>query len=62
MLAMIEYSLDLDIPDHVFENPIVRAMSDATTDIMTWPNVSNLIRAFEWTLISFELRISVHST
>nr|UPX76564.1 putative 1,11 carbon cyclization sesquiterpene synthase 104 [Hypholoma fasciculare] len=33
--ALVE---DLDIPDHVFENPIVRAMSDATTDIMTWPN------------------------
>jgi len=37
---MVEYSLDLDIPDHVFEHPIVQAMSDATTDIMTWPNVS----------------------
>ncbi|KJA21771.1 hypothetical protein HYPSUDRAFT_202683 [Hypholoma sublateritium FD-334 SS-4] len=36
--AMIEYSLDLDIPDYVFENSIVKAMSDATTDIMTWPN------------------------
>ncbi|KAJ3561482.1 hypothetical protein NP233_g10167 [Leucocoprinus birnbaumii] len=36
--AMIEYSLDLDIPDHVFEDPIVIAMSEATTDIMTWPN------------------------
>lgn len=38
--AMLEYSLDLDIPDYVFEDPIVKAMSDATTDIMTWPNVS----------------------
>jgi len=36
--AMVEYSLDLDIPDYVFEHPTIRAMSDATTDIMTWPN------------------------
>ncbi|KAF9476267.1 terpenoid synthase [Pholiota conissans] len=36
--AMVEYSLDLDIPDYVFKHPTVMAMSDATTDIMTWPN------------------------
>jgi len=36
---MIEYSLDLDLPDEVFENPIIKAMSDATNDLMTWPNV-----------------------
>lgn len=39
-IAMIEYSLDLDLPDEVFENPIIQAMSDVTTDLMTWPNVS----------------------
>lgn len=44
---MIEYSLDLDIPNDVFENPIVKAMSDATTDIMTWPNVSVMIQVSE---------------
>ncbi|KDR76843.1 hypothetical protein GALMADRAFT_25350, partial [Galerina marginata CBS 339.88] len=36
--AMVEYSLDLKIPDDVFNDPIVIAMSEATTDIMTWPN------------------------
>jgi hypothetical protein len=36
---MIEYSLDLDLPDVVFESPVIKAMSDATTDLMTWPNV-----------------------
>ncbi|KAG2145439.1 terpenoid synthase [Suillus bovinus] len=36
--AMVEYSLDLNLPDIVFENPIIKAMSDATTDLMTWPN------------------------
>ncbi|VDC00550.1 unnamed protein product [Peniophora sp. CBMAI 1063] len=36
--AMVEYSLDLDIPEYVFENEIMMAMSDAAIDIMTWPN------------------------
>ncbi|KAK7459648.1 hypothetical protein VKT23_009630 [Stygiomarasmius scandens] len=36
--AMIEYSLDIDLPDYVFEHPTIRAMSDATNDLMTWPN------------------------
>ncbi|KAF9232893.1 isoprenoid synthase domain-containing protein [Melanogaster broomeanus] len=36
--AVIEYSLDLDLPDEVFENPIIQAMSVATNDLMTWPN------------------------
>ncbi|KAK0475990.1 isoprenoid synthase domain-containing protein [Armillaria luteobubalina] len=36
---MVEYSLDLDIPDHVFDDPIVIAMSEAMNDIMTWPNL-----------------------
>ncbi|KAL0573035.1 hypothetical protein V5O48_008928 [Marasmius crinis-equi] len=36
--AMVEFSLDIDLPDYVFEDPIVIAMSHATTDIMTWPN------------------------
>lgn len=38
-IVFIEYSLDLDLPDEVFENPIIRAMSKATNDLMTWPNV-----------------------
>ncbi|KAK0452122.1 isoprenoid synthase domain-containing protein [Desarmillaria tabescens] len=36
--AMVEYSLDLNIPDYVFDDPIVIAMSEAITDILTWPN------------------------
>ncbi|KAF8991670.1 isoprenoid synthase domain-containing protein [Cyathus striatus] len=36
--AMVEYSLDIKIPDYVFQHPIMIAMSDATSDIMTWPN------------------------
>lgn len=40
---MVEYSLDIDLPDFVFEDPVVRAMSDAVNDIMTWPNVSSIL-------------------
>ncbi|KAF9255786.1 terpenoid synthase [Marasmius fiardii PR-910] len=36
--AMVEYSLEIDLPDYVFEDPIFVAMSQATSDIMTWPN------------------------
>nr|BBH51515.1 putative sesquiterpene synthase [Clitopilus sp.] len=36
--AMVEYSLDLDIPSYVWEHPVIVGMSQATSDIMTWPN------------------------
>jgi hypothetical protein len=51
VLAMIEYSLDLDLPDVVFESPIIKAMSDATTDLMTWPNVCHSFDVFWLVLI-----------
>ncbi|KAG6812292.1 hypothetical protein H0H92_003601 [Tricholoma furcatifolium] len=35
---MVEYSLDLDIPSFVWEHPVIIGMSQATSDIMTWPN------------------------
>ncbi len=37
---MVEYSLDLQIPEYVWEHPILQQMSKAVIDIMTWPNVS----------------------
>ncbi|KAF5374321.1 hypothetical protein D9758_004657 [Tetrapyrgos nigripes] len=36
--AMVEYSLDIDLPDYVFQDPTFIAMSQAISDIMTWPN------------------------
>ncbi|KAH8918639.1 terpenoid synthase, partial [Atractiella rhizophila] len=36
--AVVEYSIDLDLPEYVFDDPIMLAMADATNDIMTWPN------------------------
>jgi hypothetical protein len=39
LTAMVEYSLDLDIPDNVMKHPTVRALCDAACDAVTWPNV-----------------------
>ncbi|KAH9886928.1 terpenoid synthase [Cubamyces lactineus] len=36
--AMVEYSLDLQIPEYVWEHPVLQEMSKAVIDIMTWPN------------------------
>lgn len=36
---MVEYSLDLQIPEYVWEHPVLQEMSKAVIDIMTWPNV-----------------------
>ncbi|EJF60235.1 terpenoid synthase [Dichomitus squalens] len=36
--AMVEYSLDLQIPEYVWDDPVLQEMSKAVIDIMTWPN------------------------
>jgi hypothetical protein len=36
--AIIEYAVQADLPDSVFEHPTVIAMSETATDILTWPN------------------------
>ncbi|KAH8102071.1 terpenoid synthase [Cristinia sonorae] len=36
--AMVEYSLDINIPEGIWDHPILVAMSKAVIDIMTWPN------------------------
>ncbi|KAI0334297.1 terpenoid synthase [Cubamyces sp. BRFM 1775] len=36
--AMVEYSLDLQIPEHIWNHPVLQEMSKAVIDIMTWPN------------------------
>jgi hypothetical protein len=37
-LALVEYTLNLDLPDFVMENAIVREMIDALFDISIWAN------------------------
>jgi len=36
--AMVEYSVDIQVPDEVFKDPTVRAMLEAIHDLMAWPN------------------------
>lgn len=43
VLAMVEYSLDLQIPEYVWDHPILQEMSKAVIDIMTWPNVRAIL-------------------
>ena len=35
---MVEYSLDLQIPEFVWDHPVLDGLSKAAIDIMTWPN------------------------
>ena len=39
---MVEYSLDLKIPEYVWSHPVLEELSKAAIDIMTWPNVRAL--------------------
>jgi hypothetical protein len=38
--VLIEYANNLDIPDEVMEHPIIRNLSDASNDLVSWSNVS----------------------
>jgi len=38
--TLIEYANGLDLPDEVFEDPIVRTLQETTNDIVSWSNVS----------------------
>ena len=37
---LIEYSLDLELPDAVVEHPVIVALNNAANDLVTWSNVS----------------------
>ncbi|KAF8830965.1 hypothetical protein HHX47_DHR1000254 [Lentinula edodes] len=36
--ALIEYALDIDLPDFVVEDPIIIALNQTTNDLVTWSN------------------------
>ncbi|KAG8979837.1 hypothetical protein FRB94_010944 [Tulasnella sp. JGI-2019a] len=36
--ALTEYSMDLDLPDVVFEDPIIQSLQEGANDILTWAN------------------------
>jgi hypothetical protein len=37
--ALIEYAAGIDLPDEVVNHPTVRALEEATNDLVTWSNV-----------------------
>ena len=37
---LIEYSLDLELPDAVVEHPVIVALNNGSNDLVTWSNVS----------------------
>jgi len=42
MFDLIEYSLDLELPDDVIEHPIIMALNQGANDFVTWSNVSTI--------------------
>ncbi|KAG9009834.1 hypothetical protein FRB93_005105 [Tulasnella sp. JGI-2019a] len=38
VFSLIEYSLNLDLPDAVFEDPIIKSLEQGANDILTWAN------------------------
>jgi len=36
--ALIEYALDIDLPDFVVEHPVIKALNQGTNDLVTWSN------------------------
>ncbi|KAG8985178.1 hypothetical protein FRB93_006065 [Tulasnella sp. JGI-2019a] len=38
VFALVEYSLDLQLPDEVFEDPIMQSLEQGANDILTWAN------------------------
>ncbi|KAF8077664.1 terpenoid synthase [Lyophyllum atratum] len=36
--ALIEYALDIDLPDFVVEHPVIEALNQGTNDLVTWSN------------------------
>jgi hypothetical protein len=37
---LIEYALDIDLPEFVVTHPIIKALNQGTNDLVTWSNVS----------------------
>ena len=37
---LVEYSLDLELPNDVIEHPVIVALNQGANDLVTWSNVS----------------------
>lgn len=64
---LIEYSLDLELPDAVVEHPVIVALNDGANDLVTWSNVSarlvspSPIPICQWGLTKSAHRIYSHT-
>ena len=45
LFDLIEYSLDLELPDVVVQDPVIVTLNDAVNDLISWSNVSTILRA-----------------
>lgn len=36
---LIEYALDIDLPEFVVTHPVIKALNQGTNDLVTWSNV-----------------------
>lgn len=56
--TLIEYANGLNLPDRVFDEPIVRVLQETANDIVSWSNVSSLVVPFFLGLNTSHDRIS----
>ena len=39
LMDFLEYTLDIDLPDYVIEDPVIRSLKQCVNDFCTWSNV-----------------------
>lgn len=38
---LVEYAMDIELPDEVLDHPVIAALKQGSNDLVTWSNVSN---------------------
>ena len=44
---LIEYALDIELPEYVVNHPIIKALNEGSNDLVTWSNVS-IMTLYSW--------------
>ncbi len=61
---LIEYSLDLELPNVVVEDPVIVALNQGANDLVTWSNVSarSFVRVTpaSWLWVTYSLFVAGH--
>ncbi|KAG9009826.1 hypothetical protein FRB93_005097 [Tulasnella sp. JGI-2019a] len=57
VFSLIEYSLNLTLPDAVFDDPIIKSLEQGANDILTWANVSDMSNAQQSHVILMDSRL-----